>query len=682
MTSRTLAERMGRLYERHLYKSIVKQLRSAGLPSAGLGSGQVSLKDVRFKPGGSELDGDVEAYNAARKQHETKLTKLVLNATTLNSGRDWRFSSTEVGDPLLGYIRFEEIDTLKRYREKLAARSIEELHQCVDRPPDRFEPRSVAAAILWKLWEQAERAGRFDFPAYLRERGFHEKLDVSPWPVLQALVHQDFPTRRLMECELGELRAAKQEAWRVVRGPRQTPPAGDGLTRRDRERRFWRAIREIGGDLSKACRAEVAKAPEFLEALMDFVVDLYRLRSSCNIAEDAKQDFAGITLGDAVAASACFPPVFPPYTILGLYDDTHVATLRLTDGGVFDNQGIATLFEEECTHIIASDAGGTLELERRVTAGRFGMMGRILSILMDNVRGLELRRLREDRRVTAGIAHAAGQGDHWDDLKQRYALHRVAFFHMSTPPEDGARDGLPPHPDAEEIAHIRTDLDAFGDAEIAAIVYQGYALADRFVRRYLAETPFASDGWQPATQAPLPRMTLAECPERKIRKNWESRVMRAAAWRSFRSLKLWVPSAWILTVLAVGTGIYASWRVQVSLGDVGRLIGGFLAHFWPWPQEQPVPLAMVIGVLTLAVLAVVLWRKLVARLQDVRTFVTIIKWARAFAGNLLWPLGLLPLWLSLFGSLIAGISHFVYNRVFLRATRCFDPCEDESQVGR
>ncbi len=68
-------------------------------------------------------------------------------------------------------------------------------------------------------------------------------------------------------------------------------------------------------------------------------------------------------------------------------------------------------------------------------------------------------------------------------------------------------------------------------------------------------------------------------------------------------------------------------------------------------------------------------------IRGVRTFVTIIKWARALAGNLLWPLALLPLWLSLFGSFLAALSHFVYNRAFLRATRCFDPCEDDSQAG-
>ena len=43
-------------------------------------------------------------------------------------------------------------------------------------------------------------------------------------------------------------------------------------------------------------------------------------------------------LGNAVAASAGVPGLFPPMAVSGLYSERRV---ELVDGGVYDNQGIA-----------------------------------------------------------------------------------------------------------------------------------------------------------------------------------------------------------------------------------------------------------------------------------------------------------------------------------------------------
>jgi hypothetical protein len=62
-------------------------------------------------------------------------------------------------------------------------------------------------------------------------------------------------------------------------------------------------------------------------------------------------------LGHAVAASACVPGMFEPLTIDGLYEGR---TVRLVDGGVHDNQGVAGLLDEGCTLILCSDASGQM----------------------------------------------------------------------------------------------------------------------------------------------------------------------------------------------------------------------------------------------------------------------------------------------------------------------------------
>jgi predicted acylesterase/phospholipase RssA len=669
ISNRTLAQRMGRLYERHLYSRIVDELRHKGQLQREGRPGEVALKDVRFRPGGEEVVGGVAEYNRARS---TKIPQLVLNATTLNSGRDWRFTSVEVGDSVLGFLRYDEIDALVAYRRELAEKELEDLLRSVEAPPRGFESEAVVAAILRRLWQDATAEQRVEFGKHVRGVLDEAAIDLAPWPVLDAICRPGFPTRRFMMCELGELRAAKQEAWYVCRGPRDGVPGG--LLRGSRARRFWLAIREIGADVWAECRGLVGESPERLEALMTFVIDLYQLRTSLLIGSKAKRDFERITLADAVAASACFPPVFPPYTILGLYDDTHVATLRLTDGGVFDNQGMSALFEEECTHIIVSDAGGLMQVEQRVTAGRFGMMGRIFSILMDNVRNLQLRRLREERRVTAGLSGVDGQGAGWEDLKERYGLDGAAFFHMATPPDDGDRDGLPPHPESHAIAGIRTDLDAFGDGEIAALVYQGYSLADRFVRRYLAGSPFSSPDWKPAERAPLPRMRSEDCQERRFAAGRERRVVEAGALRFFRSLRLRAWEAWLFTLAVLGGAIVAGWEVRLSLADLGAAVGGVLARLWPFPVDRAVPVVVWVLGIALLVAWYVLWPKLMRKLGKVRPFVTLVKWVRAIAGNVLWFFGLIPVWLSILGALIAAASHVVYNGAFLRVTGYFDRC--------
>jgi len=670
ISNRTIAQRMGRLYQRHLYGRIVDELRRDGHLRREGRPGEVALKDVRLRPGGEAVAGGVEEYNRA---HSAKIPRLVLNATSLNSGRDWRFTAVEVGDSVLGFLRYDEIDLLQSYRRGLAELELEDLFPCVAEPPPGFESEAAVAAILRRLWQDASAEQKFDFGKHARETFNDAGIDLAPWPVLDGICRDGFPIRRLMSCELGELRAAKQQAWYVCRGGPGEGVAG-GLPRRQRVRRFWLAIREIGADIWEECRRLVGESPELLEALMTFVIDLYQLRTSLLIGSKAKHDFERITLADAVAASACFPPVFPPYTILGLYDDTHVATLRLTDGGVFDNQGISALFEEECTHVIVSDAGGLLQVERRVTAGRFGMMGRIFSILMDNVRDLQLGRLREDRRVTAGLGGIDGQGAAWEDLKERYGLEGTAFFHMTTPAEDGDPEGLPPHSESQAIASIRTDLDAFGDGEIAALVYQGYSLADRFVRRYLAGSPFAAPDWKPAEHAPLPRMTSDDCPGQDFSEECERRVVEAGALRFFRSLKLRAWEAWLFTLAVLAGAIVAGWEVRLSLADIGATLGSVLDRLWPFPVHQPVPVVVWVLGIALMIAWYVLWPKLMRRLGDVRPLVTFVKWARAVAGNVLWLFGLSPVWLSLLGALIAATSHFVYNGSFLRVTGYFDRC--------
>src|SRR5690606_41139601 len=64
-------------------------------------------------------------------------------------------------------------------------------------------------------------------------------------------------------------------------------------------------------------------------------------------------------------------------------------------------------------------------------------------------------------------------------------LRSLAYFHIQSPPvtvEGAVETGL----DRHLLARLRTDLDAFSAVERAALVNHGYAVADAYVRSYLA----------------------------------------------------------------------------------------------------------------------------------------------------------------------------------------------------
>jgi hypothetical protein len=92
----------------------------------------------------------------------------------------------------------------------------------------------------------------------------------------------------------------------------------------------------------------------------------YRLRRM--YYDQAPKPNNRIRLGYAVAASACVPGIFEPLPLVDLYErmpwDGHGKirpVVRLVDGGVHDNQGVAALLEQGCSVLLVSDASGQMD---------------------------------------------------------------------------------------------------------------------------------------------------------------------------------------------------------------------------------------------------------------------------------------------------------------------------------
>ena len=699
ITADSLGKRMARIYERYLYRHVVeqieRQLQKKRGPQTSKESqpswwsrwfrpGYISLKDTKIRPGEKEVVGGFEAYN--RKVVEEKatqgrttgsvITHLVLNATSLNSGAPFWFSSIEVGDPRLGFFRYDELEydllPFKRLLHEIKLKKLSEaLRACVgDTLKIDNEDYPVQRISLAHWWQ----TGKEGVPGPHCWRTLFKISNLSKW-----LINADF----------GRLRRMKLAAWYIRVGYKSDPQITGGLSKEEHCERFWALMQEIDADQAeklkknKECEVtdedlallEKVRQPRNVEEqLLSFVMELYYMRSAEVMSKKIRRDMDKLTLGEAVGASACFPPVFPPLIVLGIYDDAHVSRLGLTDGGVYDNVGLTALLQEGCTHIIASDTSGLFDIQQRSSAGRLGMSGRIVSILMDDVAEQQRNAIRYNRRVSSAVKGAIQTtGDVPEALKKLDKLRGLAFFHIKSPPVEQSELALDPDPAL--IASLRTDLDGFGDVEIAALMNRGYDTADRYIRKYLADSPYVpGEGWKSAKAAPKPLHRSKD----DVRK-----ILRVKHSRFFRSLKLGAPISWIfiLTVLTLATAF--TWNVSVSARSIifgaANLVLKWIKATMPWLGPYVTEIRISLGVLIILLTAVVIVLKsLSPHIADwikgqslgwFRFFVRVAKFGRSYGANVLWLVGWFPLVISFVGAALAWCSHLFFYLPFRNKTR-------------
>src|SRR5262245_51076647 len=98
----------------------------------------------------------------------------------------------------------------------------------------------------------------------------------------------------------------------------------------------------------------MGEAPTCIEAAIDASERLRRLYYKTD-APDLPKD---TLLSAAVAAAAAVPGLFRSIALSNLYNEHPV--VRLSDGGVHDNQGVFGLMEQDCSIMIVSDGSGQL----------------------------------------------------------------------------------------------------------------------------------------------------------------------------------------------------------------------------------------------------------------------------------------------------------------------------------
>jgi NTE family protein len=197
----------------------------------------------------------------------------------------------------------------------------------------------------------------------------------------------------------------------------------------------------------------------------------------------------------AVAASSGFPPALSPVILkpdpnlfvktegADLYDTiAYRQELILTDGGVYDNLGLETVWNRYAT-VLVSDAGAPFEFKQLPDTSWLHQALRAMDVATNQSRGLRKRALITD--------YLSGQ-------------RKGAYWGIMTPIRDyGLADTLPCPPEVtRQLAAIRTRLNRFTDEEQGRLINWGYAVSDAALRRW------AGVANQPAAAWPYPIYAL------------------------------------------------------------------------------------------------------------------------------------------------------------------------------
>jgi predicted acylesterase/phospholipase RssA len=195
---------------------------------------------------------------------------------------------------------------------------------------------------------------------------------------------------------------------------------------------------------------------------------------------DAPENHQKVRLGQAVGASAAVPGVFEPMTMDQLYPDR---IIRLADGGVADNQGVATLLEQDCRIMLVSDASGQMESQPASSRSILGVLLRTNSIFQARIREAEYHDLKGRRRsnLLNGFMFVHLKGDlnvdpvDWIDCLDPYDPRedvQPAWRHDRYTRYGIAKDVQ------QLLSALRTDLDSFSEAEAYALMTSGYRMTE------------------------------------------------------------------------------------------------------------------------------------------------------------------------------------------------------------
>lgn len=191
--------------------------------------------------------------------------------------------------------------------------------------------------------------------------------------------------------------------------------------------------------------------------------------------KDAPAGYKNFPVGNAVAASSCVPVLFEPLVLKDLYPGIDV---ELVDGGVHDNQGIASILEQECDCVYVCDGSSQLPDNASTTSNEFALFFRVDNVAQERVRETQLLDLKA-RRYSSIIRNLKIM-----HLKNELTQEPLSWIDCDDEPRQILQQHVK-HDDAlldfgimkhvqQLLSEVRTDLDSFNDMEAYALMYSGY----------------------------------------------------------------------------------------------------------------------------------------------------------------------------------------------------------------
>lgn len=196
------------------------------------------------------------------------------------------------------------------------------------------------------------------------------------------------------------------------------------------------------------------------------------------------------SIASVVGASSAFPPFLSPARFKydesqytpgsgnGLQKPPYTTRPALSDGGVYDNLGLETVFKNFQT-VIVSNAGGKYKPQETIIGDWALQSYRVMNTIDNQVRSLRKRVL---------ISSLASL--------EKFGVYFSIRSNISGYP---ASDKLPcPHQRTLELADIRTDLAAKDRTTQRRLINWGYAICDAGIRSWV------EDGLPPPVDFPYP----------------------------------------------------------------------------------------------------------------------------------------------------------------------------------
>ena len=187
------------------------------------------------------------------------------------------------------------------------------------------------------------------------------------------------------------------------------------------------------------------------------------------------------TVAAAVAASAAFPIMFRDQKISLPNRDGHPSSVRLVDGGIYDNLAVEPFLKREFDRkhfIVISDAGYPADHTWRPRLPYVSEFARLRNIGLAQADNIRRRWIFE----SLSIGHRRGCFVRLSSSARAIAKLQDAGGdpNMTDYPE-----GLPEEV-VKDLAKVRTDLDRFSESEAALISFHGYTLMDACLLKFHA----------------------------------------------------------------------------------------------------------------------------------------------------------------------------------------------------